>query len=164
MKESVKVLEAESEQTEDDLRRWGFMNRRVIAEGDNVYLDRLSLITTPWFSIKLHRIYRPDQQRDLHDHPWNFLSIVLRGEYIEDVPCRADCPLVSHRKGNHREVRHIRWFNLKKATDLHAISWVSRRPVWTLVLTGPRKRDWGFFVESLKRWVRWDKYDKLNTP
>ena len=159
----MKTLEAdkaELEEASEDSRLWGFMNRRVIAEGDNVYLDRLSLITTPWFSIKLHRIYRPDQQRDLHDHPWNFLSIVLRGEYVEDVPCLHKV----YAQKAYREVRHIRWFNWKKAEDLHAISWVSRSPVWTLVVTGPRRRVWGFFVEKLKQWVAWDKYDKLNNP
>lgn len=157
----MKTLEVDKNVDEEDSeRRWDFMRSSTIADGDNIYLKRLTLFTTPWFSIKLHRIYRPDQQRDLHDHPWHFLSFVLRGEYIEDVPDTDPCG----RSKGRREVRHIRWLNWKKAEDLHAISWVSRKPVWTLVITGVRRRTWGFFVESLKRWVPWNQYDKLNTP
>lgn len=128
----------------EDKRRWGFLKRFVIHNGLSVYLDRLNLIITPWFSIKLHRIYRPDNQRDLHDHPWNFLSIVLWGSYIENTP--------------DGERKH-RWFNFKRASDLHSIRHVSRSPVWTLVFCGRVQRVWGF--QTAEGWVPWYNYEKL---
>ena len=36
----------------------------------------------PW-SFRIHHIMRPDEDRDLHDHPWNARTIILRGSYVE---------------------------------------------------------------------------------
>lgn len=152
-------LEADevSAQNAEQAIRWGLFHRHLIGTGGSVYLDRLTLLTTPWFSIKLHRIYRPDRQRDLHDHPWNFLSVLLRGTYVEDTASGT---------------RRCRLFNWKRAEDRHSIREVSRSPVWTLVFTGRRRRVWGFWVKtdlnlsnlfgSKERWVSWDEYEKLN--
>ena len=125
-------------------RRWGFWERFLIGFRDDLYLDRLGIVTTPWFSIKLHRIYRPDRQRDLHDHPWNFVSFILRGSYVEDTP-----------QGQRRR----RWFNFKRAEDRHSIREVSRSPVWTLIYTGPKRRSWGFWRGG--KFIPWRQYDKL---
>jgi len=147
-------------ETERQGRRWGLMNRTKISDGKTVYIDRVSLITTPWFSVKFHRIFRPDQQRDLHDHPWSFLSIILRGHYVEDVPHHCghqSCPFIGDPEPERR-----RWFNWKRAEDSHTIKWVSRSPVWTLVICGPVRRIWGFYAKT--GWVAWNKYDKLDNP
>lgn len=129
--------------------RWAFMKRRLIGSGDDVYLDRTYIVQTPLFGIMFHRIFRPDNQRDLHDHPFNFLSIVLLGSYYEDT---VDGP------------RHRRWFNWKRAEDRHSIREVSRRPVWTLVFTGRRRRTWGFWVDGGTRWVKWSEYENVERP
>lgn len=155
-------LEADiiDEQNAEQAREWGFWNRFLIGDPNDVYLDRLTLITTPWFSIKLHRIYRPDQQRDLHNHPWCFFSLVLWGWYTENTQ---------------RGERRVRWFNWKTLEDFHCISLVSRSPVWTLVFTGPRRQVWGFMVKDpdakcqahfrcAHRFVVWSEYEKLNNP
>lgn len=128
---------------------WAFMAPyRIPAEGD-VYVQRLRLIETPLFRIWLHRIYRPDRDLELHDHPCSFLSIVLCGSYDEQVYRGDDFtrPPVA---------RHVRWFNLKRAERPHRISWVSRSPVWTLVLGGPRRREWGFWRDGC--WIVSDRF------
>lgn len=42
----------------------------------------------PWywlpFRIRLHHILRPDADAVLHDHPFNWRTIVLRGFYVEE--------------------------------------------------------------------------------
>jgi len=146
--------------------RWAFMRRRKIGLEGDVYLDRLYILTTPWFGIMFHRIFRPDNQRDLHDHPWSFLSLVLRGSYVEDVPCansrccspaEIGCAAPTHQ-------RRVRWLNFKRAEDRHSIRSVSRRPIWTLVFTGPKRRTWGFWVDGGTRFVKWTDYSKLEQP
>lgn len=138
------------------------MSPRWIGDG---YLHRFQILMTPWFSIFFHRIYRADNQRDLHDHPWNFFSIILRGWYGENVP-RED--------SRGQEYVKRRWFNFKVAEDRHSIRTVSRVPVWSLVFTGRRRRTWGFWVRDtvpwgpcglpmpVERFVPWDQYEKLN--
>lgn len=142
--------------------RWAFMKRRKIGTEDDVYLDRVYVVQTPWFGIMFHRIFRPDNQRDLHDHPWSFLSIVLLGWYDEDVI--HQCPYPDCAFALCPSSRRVRWFNFKRAEDRHSIRAVSRSPIWTLVFTGPKRRTWGFWVDSGTRWVKWTDYDKVDRP
>lgn len=138
--------------------KWAFMKFRNIGPNDeDVYLARIYLVKTPWFSVMLHRIFRPDRQRDLHDHPWNFRSFVLWGHYMEeyrDAAGGAPDSAVLQR-------RIVRWYNRKTTQDRHRIAWCSRSPVWTLVITGRDKRTWGFWVEDGTRFVKWKDYEKL---
>ncbi len=136
--------------------RWAFMKRRQIGTPGDVYLDRVYLIQTPLFGIMFHRIYRPDNQRDLHDHPWSFCSLVLRGWYQEWVLCKCGDP-----NDQHTTLRTVRWFNWKRAEDRHSIRYCGRSPVWTLVFTGPKRRTWGFWVDGGTRWVKWTEYEKV---
>jgi hypothetical protein len=46
------------------------------------YLIRYNLLSTPWFGIKLHKILISDEACE-HDHPWSFVSFILKGGYVE---------------------------------------------------------------------------------
>lgn len=96
-------------------------------------LTRWRVIQTPMFGIYLHRLGTSDQ-RTLHDHPWNFISFVLRGRYDE---------LVDYHN-TPESTRHIRWVNVKRAVGTHYISQLFRTPTWTLMFVGRRQREWGF--------------------
>lgn len=119
------------------------------------YLLRWSWRPCRWFGFKIHRILREDFGRDLHDHPWWFASLVLRGWYDEEVPARFPRGLL-HRAEVGTTVRRIRWFNFKRATGSHRIVRVARH-TWTFVITGREdSRQWGFHTAS--GWVPWQKY------
>lgn len=102
-------------------------------EGDP-YLIRWKLLRTPWFSIYLHHILR----REMHDHPWNFMTLIMTGGYTEHTL-----------KGSR--------FHPSGSLLYRPTPWAHRlelkRPVWTLVFVGPRKREWGFHTQS--GWVPW---------
>lgn len=120
----------------------------VVRDGEDVYLIRWRLIETPWFGVFLHKICRPDHDRHMHDHPWPFVSFVLRGGYVEQVPCGCTISCISARRAG-SIIRHA-------ATDLHRIHELLNGPAWTLVLIGRRCRDWGFQTET--GWVQWQEY------
>jgi len=135
------------------LSRWKFMRHQRIADKDDIYLDRFEILTTPWFGIKLHRIYRPDKQRDVHSHPWPFVSFILLGSYVEYTYDADTGDLDVHR---------CAWINTKGLRQYHTITSVSRRPVWTLVFHGRKQQTWGFLTkDGLKAWY---DYEKLETP
>jgi hypothetical protein len=47
-------------------------------------IQRLYLFRSRWGSLFLHKIVRPDADRDLHNHPWVWAkSLILRGGYKE---------------------------------------------------------------------------------
>jgi hypothetical protein len=118
-----------------------------------IYLDRLRILDTPWFGIYLHRMVGPDWSPHNHDHPWPFVSFVLRGGYIENVS------IDTHHFEIHMN-RYVRWFNAKRATDKHRIVWIEREPTWTLVLRGKRVREWGFWTgEGEEQFVPFREYE-----
>jgi hypothetical protein len=132
---------------------WAFCRRFDILDEKTgaLYLRRWRLVQTPWFGIYLHKIAMPDKDRDLHDHPWSFVSVVLRGGYDEKLKNRygfAGCDGI-HKRG---------WLSIafRRATDAHRILSLSRTPTWTLVFVGVRRRSWGFYTD--KGYVDWRSY------
>lgn len=117
---------------------WAFMETFRVPnyDTDGNYLTRLRIIQTPWFGIYLHRFDGPDPRPTLHDHPWQFLSVILRGGYTE------------RRLNPHThavdEAHRVRWFNRVRAGDAHSISMLHRTPTWSLMLVGKRVRTWGY--------------------
>lgn len=143
--------------------RWAFW-RWTITPSE--YITRLHLIMTPWFSICLHWINKPDAEPHLHDHPVTFLSLILRGWYkelrhTENMKC---LPITGYKvadtwkMGMHKR----RWWNFIRAShhDAHRIDEVSPGGALTLCLMGPKRRDWGFHVED--KWVYWRDYNAAN--
>lgn len=127
--------------------RWALMETFRVPSFDDPevdYLTRLRIIQTPWFGIYLHRIGTPDSRPTLHDHPWNFVAIVLRGGYIE----HRDYSGYGHA---------IRWVNAKRAEDTHWIDWLGRTPTWTLMFTGRRRREWGY-VDPDGTWTHFTQH------
>lgn len=93
-----------------------------------------------YFNIYLHKFCRSDDDRALHDHPWNSVSILLKGSYIEHFKNKA----ILRKAG--------RIFGRKAATA-HRIEMVGKGPVWTLFITGHKFREWGFHCP--KGWRSW---------
>lgn len=114
-------------------------------------------------SIRVHHIVRADNDRDLHDHPWNARTILLFGSYLEER--YAD---ETPRGAAMRELRHPgsdeREYFMRKAGDtatlrfrqFHRIERVSPGGVWTLFITWRYAGTWGFDVDGVK--VPWREY------
>ena len=114
----------------------------VVGPPDDHQLERWWIVPrNPVMNLYLHRFVRSDDDRALHDHPWDNASWVLDGEYLEHLldgqPPRAGRP-------NDRISR--------LAEEAHRIE-VVRGPVITLFSTGPIRREWGFHCPS--GWRPW---------
>jgi hypothetical protein len=124
--------------------RWAFMERFEIPTLDRPlsnYLTRWRIIQTPWFGLYLHRMDAPDSRPTLHDHPWNFTSIILKGGYTEIF---NPLPRIGI-SDNHP--RHWKRWSVHRmaATDAHYITRLDATPTWTLLLVGARRRVWGYW-------------------
>lgn len=125
-----------------------------LIQRDLVYLRRLRIIQTPWFGIYLHWIYLPDADRDPHDHPWPFVSWVLRGGYTEQIHTRFSVAGQTVTRVAHR--KWARWsVHRMGITTAHRILTLEPNTV-TLVLVGRRSRSFGFW--TLDGWVPWRRY------
>ena len=97
---------------------------------DTNYMRRWT-IETPLGQIRLHHILRSDNDRHYHDHPFDFVSLILSGGYIE------------HRPNQPQRLYLPKSVLVRKAKDLHYLKLLGR-DAWTLVFATNRKRAWGF--------------------
>jgi hypothetical protein len=135
-------------------KRWGFLRPLDIGADDDPYLDRLRLVETPLFGLYLHHIHRADREEDPHDHPWWFASIVLCGVYEEIV-------WADKRDAGSHVVRHRPRWSLRHISraGAHIITAI-RGPLWTLVLVGPKRGEWGFW--TARGFIPHDRYEYAN--
>ncbi|MXY66963.1 MAG: hypothetical protein F4Y47_00170 [Acidobacteriia bacterium] len=128
--------------------------RENIANGA---LRRWTLLRGPaGRALYLHH-FRCADARSLHDHPKRFASILLRGGYVEETANPAPLPQEWPFGRRRRQFRApcVRSF---EASHLHRI-----RPLpggcWTLVLVGPKVREWGFVHND--EWIHWRRWHEV---
>lgn len=157
-------------------------NQVIKRDDGSVYLNRWHIIPRNRFvNLYLHQFLASDDDRALHDHPWAFLSWILKGQYFEHTPANWD-PQETHVKLRKRwsfAYRPADWIHRIEldfdpeycehdvlshdGNNYHVVKYPylvkHEKPVWTLILTGPRKRAWGFHCES--GWRHWAVFDKI---
>jgi hypothetical protein len=134
----------------------------TIGEASRPYMLRWWVIPrNRFFNIYLHRIERSDDDRALHDHPWLNCSIVLRGGYREVMPEHA--PSVSWPVPPQRNVwRGPGSIVLRRPSAAHRLEVADGRACWSLFITGPNVRDWGFWCP--RGWKKWTDFVDMTNP
>lgn len=140
-------------------------------EADNVYLVRYYLLPkgSPW-QIYIHRFLRSDHDVP-HDHPFDFISILLKGGYYEFI-------MKPSRKRDYEDLKGAFSYHsvynpegsilVRQACHIHKVkidksySFEDRKTApLTLVLRSPRHQEWGFWT-TLKfgsvYWTPWKEY------
>lgn len=108
------------------------------------YMTRIILIELFGRRLMVNIFHQSDEDRFLHDHPWQFWSLILWNGYIE------------HTRNHFRVVRPLRLIH-RPARWAHRVELV-KKPAITLVFTGKKIRDWGFHTPS--GWLHWKQYGK----
>jgi hypothetical protein len=129
---------------------------------DKLYLERHYLLfPMSWekfmpFNVYLHRFHESDDEawNVLHDHPWNWISIILTGKYMETKKTENGFSFHERKAGSIR---------FGKADDAHRVDLITDpevEEIWTIFITGRRFRDWGFVKDG--QWTFWKDYLGLN--
>ena len=110
------------------------------------------------FNLTLHKIVRSDDPI-MHDHPWPYLTIILKGGYWEHNP-------VFNNEGQmltefqtwrgpgsviYRKANEYHWLELDENIG----------PATTLFFMGKQQREWGFLTKTKtgkNRWIQWELY------
>lgn len=141
--------------------------------GEGSYLTRWHLIGSPAsaFHVMLHRFNRSDRDRETHDHPWDFISVILWGGYTEVTPdgryrqkiLRDGGESVPEwfAKWTHASLKSRRFYwpgsiLFSPARWAHRIEIEPGKKAWSLVIAFKKKRSWGFFTRE--GWTPWRKF------
>lgn len=134
---------------------------REIHKPEGLYLRRFYLSPrVRWllFQIFLHHILL-DDDRHLHDHPFDFVTIILRGSYRETIR-RSDGT-------TYERVLTAGSIRFNRAEHTHRLEII--RPVWSLVIASRPRRHWGFWEDDVDHrgdpvstWTPADEF--LNDP
>lgn len=139
---------------------WKWMDEFTITGQDGEpYLERLTIVGTPLFSIMRHRFLRSDADRCLHDHPFAFATYIRSGGYWEEEH--------DPKRGRALNFRAPGSLLFRRAEHRHRVllpdrnGGVSTRreddvPAVTYVLKGPRTREWGFWTRN--GWMPWQRF------
>ena len=106
------------------------------------------------FNIFLHKFLKSDPD-DVHDHPWPYATLILKGGYWEWIP---HFDTVGRKTGEYQVWRGPGHFRISKANSFHRIELDPDITAWTLFMPGPKQRDWGFLVKN--KWIQWEQYLK----
>lgn len=113
----------------------------VIGDPDQPYMRRWWVVPrNTGCNVYLHEILRSDDDRALHDHPWDNTSFLIAGSYVEVTPegeFTRDAGSIVNRK----------------ATDAHRLVVPDGGRVVSLFMTGPLVREWGFHCPQ--GWRHW---------
>lgn len=141
--------------------RWA-RNRRpdfIIGGHERPYLRRHWLLPrNRFFNVYVHEFLRSDDDRALHDHPWAFnASWLIDGEYYEHTIASG---------GVHEHTRRVDGdFKFRWGPAPHRVELVEVQvsdvvhytiPCWTVFITGPVVREWGFHCPT--RWIPWRQF------
>lgn len=134
--------------------------KRVVMDrtSDEPYLERYYLFLKERdsfpFNVFLHKFLKSDPD-DVHDHPWPYATLILKGGYYEWIP-------QFNNKGQKISELQV-WrgpghFRICGANSFHRIELDPNVTAWTLFMPGAKQRDWGFLVKN--KWVQWEEYLK----
>ena len=104
------------------------------------------------FNVFIHKFHKSDPD-DVHDHPWPYATLILKGGYYEWTPVfdgegKKIAETCSWRGPGH--------FRFCSANSYHRIELDPNITAWTMFMPGPQKREWGFLVKN--KWIHNDNY------
>lgn len=132
----------------------------VVGDPEQPYLRRWWVIPrNPILNVYLHHIRRSDDDTALHCHPWASVSLMLYGQLTEVLPRHQSQPAALDHSPHGLTRRTLRAGKLVWRTGgmRHRLEIdPADGPCWTLFITGPVYRRWGFWCAQ--GWRHWRDY------
>jgi hypothetical protein len=95
-------------------------------------------------AARVHCILRSDDARAFHDHPWPYLTIILKGGYYEVRPMYDKSGLYL---GDETKWHGPGSILFRPAKSWHRLVILEGQPAWTVFITGKYQQRWGFLPQ-----------------
>ncbi len=112
-----------------------FLNKEIISKEGILHFRRWTVFSCYYFSIYIHQIFKADEDLHLHNHPWNYCSIILYGSYIE-------------RNQFYDTIMKPLSVSIQKAQRFHKIKEMLSKQCISLFITGKKYNEWGYDTEN----------------
>ncbi len=124
-----------------------YMGRWWIVAPDTASSKFLRFISRGRYeTIRLHHINRGDEDRELHSHPFDYSTFILKGFYYEEkledgryVPGVPSSISTTSRRMEAGMIGHM-------VSSFHRVAAVAEGGVWTMFWMGPNNGKWGFLM------------------
>lgn len=124
-----------------------YMGRWWIVAPDTASSKFLRFISRGRYeTIRLHHINRGDEDRELHSHPFDYSTFILKGFYYEEkleggryVPGVPSSISTTSRRMEAGMIGHM-------DSSFHRVAAVAEGGVWTMFWMGPNNGKWGFLM------------------
>lgn len=116
------------------------------------YMNRYWILPfTPWLfdmGIRIHHILRSDKDDCFHDHPWSFVTIILKGGYTEVTPLWDDSRLYIGEKRTWYGPGSVLFRSYK---HWHRLEIEHGKDCWTLFTSFKKRQKWGFLTKPANK-------------
>jgi hypothetical protein len=131
-----------------------FQHKVIVNCERDPYLIRWYVLRTRFLAIFIHKFVRSDEDRALHDHPWNFLVIPIWRGYIEHS--QHTSPMVGDTWEVTRRVWPILGTRFRRAEYRHRVELIQGKPSWSIFIRFTERRTWGFWPKD--GFIAWNKW------
>jgi hypothetical protein len=125
-----------------------FLVKEIVSKKGELHFQRWRIISCKWLAIYIHKIYKEDNDKHLHNHPWNYWNMILSGGY-------GEASMLYNQVVYHNMLPFSS--SIRKHDRYHKISTIFK-PTTTLFITSGRKYDWGYDVDG--EFIDHDTYRK----
>lgn len=137
----------------------------IIGSRDNPQTLRWRIVRWRGWQLALHKWCRSDEDRALHDHSGNNVSLILSPQGYDEIvretvftgdvlTCEKEGEYVHTCDVTRRRFPFVPYF--RRAEAPHRIALRDARPVWSLWLRWPPRREWGFHCP--RGWRHWKDF------
>ena len=120
-----------------------FLVKEIVSKEGVVHFRRYRLLDTPWLRIYIHNLLVSDEDKHMHNHPWSFFTLLLKGSYEQLFYIKskvgADC-------GGTIKMYERDSFTMGK-NAYHKITLLTPT-AWTLFFAYGKKSSWGYLLDD----------------
>ena len=109
--------------------------KQIKSKKGDIHFERYVIFTSRYFNIFIHKIYKADEDKYLHNHPWNIFTMILKGSYIELLESGEN-------------IRNLFNCGYRNHKQYHKILKLNSDKVVTLALTFGKRCNWFYLIDG----------------
>lgn len=114
-----------------------------------LHFTRWAIFSCKWVSLYIHRFNQSDKDIYLHNHPWNFISVILKGSYFEESLNWSWWPLYPKPKSEFKVKKFLTVSHMNRKV-FHKVNEILKGPVYSLFLAYGEYQAWYYLVDNSK--------------